>query len=686
MGRPVICVDMGGTTTRVGAFDAGEVQPGVIRFATKECGGREAHLDRIAAAVTRLRESFDTSEVGLAVGATVDAAGVIRNASMMWDGPNTGFDLAGAVAARLPWAEVSALNDIAAAAYRYAELERFALVTVSTGVAVKVFAGGLVLDDEQLGGEVGHVPVDVPESIAALGVPRCDCGNAGDLCAYTSGPAAARVGAMLARHDAGLWQESKLFVLCDGSARRMTTRFIADAAHSGDAFALRLLEIVTRPLATQILHTSALLGLRNFVVMGGFAQGVGEPWFGALRANLRSLLPGGGWFTGWRPSDVDALVRPSLDGDDSLAGMGCYLLTRREETRRLHKPVRAGRVTVRRQTLACGREQFVGRVHYAGICGTDLQMLRGERGCEPGVLGHECVGEITEVGEDVLGLAPGQVFGVNPNHPLDEHDKIGHNQPGVFREHVVWDAHMAARGQIVALPSARPEWVLLEPLACTVRSLSLRPALGNVLVLGAGVSGLLHVMLARRWGATRVLLANRGVSRMDNAVARGVLAAPECLPLASFSPDALACGPIDTAVVTVSGGGGPSIVESLWPLLADGATVHLFGGFLPDSVIRLPDGSTVASQPIRCGQAHPVTLPGGRTCTLVGSRGASAGDFQVAISTGLDLAPLISHAVSLEAAPAALASLAATGRVDGDVPLRVIIDMSLRGKEIRRLG
>jgi threonine dehydrogenase-like Zn-dependent dehydrogenase/predicted NBD/HSP70 family sugar kinase len=699
MTEPVICVDMGGTTTRVGAYQAGTLMPGVVRFATKESGGRDGHLDQIATAVARFHEAYGGREVGLAVGATVDTAGVVRNASMLWGRAETGFDLVGALAARLPWAAVTALNDIAAAAYRYQGMGRFAIVTISTGVAVKVFAGGLVLDDEQLGGEVGHVPVDVPEAIAALGVPRCECGNGGDLCSYTSGPAAVRLAGMLAVHDAPQWRESKLFVLCEGTASRITTRLIADAAAAGDGFALRLLAIATRPLAAHLLHMSALLGLRRFVVMGGFALGVGEPWFAALRANLRALLPGGGWFTGWSPSDVDSLVQPSLDGDDSLAGMGRYLVARKAETRELHKPVGARLVTLRRRSLACGREQFVGRVHYAGVCGTDLQMLRGERGNEPGVLGHECVAEIVEVGRDVRGLAVGDVFGVNPNHPYDEHDKIGHNQSGVFREHVVWDRHLAARGQIVALPSSRPEWVLLEPLACTVRSLRLRPTgestqpsppettqpgLGNVLVLGAGVSGLLHVLLARRWGASRVLLANRNLSRMEEAVARNVLPLADCLQLASPSTVDNQVGLVDTAIVTVSGGTGPALVESLWPVLADGATVHLFGGFLPDSVIRLPDGSVVPSQPIRWGQPHPVALPGGRACLLVGSRGASAADFGTAISAGIDLAPLVSHTVSLEAAPGVLASLTETGRVDGELPLRVVIDMSLAGKQIHR--
>ncbi|MEN3306982.1 MAG: hypothetical protein V7603_3184 [Micromonosporaceae bacterium] len=705
-----ICVDMGGTTTRVGRCAGELLLPGTVRFATPKPAGsgsiREAHLDQIANDVDRARRGARQPwprEVGLAVGATVDSAGRVRNASMLWHEASGGFDLAGAVCARLPWAEVHVANDIAAAAWRYRSLGRFGLVTVSTGVALKVFDdrlafdNKLVLDADGLGGEIGHVPVEPPAALAGTEPPWCECGNTGDLCSYTSGPAAVRLTALLARTWANRWRESKLHVLCEGDAGRITTHRLALAANSGDEFVAEVLRVSTGPLARQLLHISALLGLRRFVVMGGFAHGVGTPWFAALRANLRALLPGGGWFTGWAAADADALVRPSQDGDDSLVGMAGLLAARRTLHRELHKPVGAARTAVRRLPRPlCGREQFAARVAFAGICGTDLQMLRGERGCEPGVLGHECVAQVVEVGADVRAVRAGQVIAVNPNHPYDEHDKIGHNQPGVLRDIAVWDGWLAERGQAVPLPDdGRAEWVLLEPLACTVRSLGLaRSRTGSTLVLGAGVSGLLHVLLARAWGARQVLLANRGAARLRLAQERGLVPAADCLPVSDDLPgavlDATGGAGADTVVVSLSST-GPSIVELLWPALADGATVHLFGGFAPGTELRTPAGQAVPAHPIRCGEPFRVPLPGGRTCTLVGSRGAAAGDFRTALAagtegTGLPLAALVSHVVSLDAAPAVLDELAGTGRVRGEPALRVVVDLSLSGPSVRAVN
>jgi threonine dehydrogenase-like Zn-dependent dehydrogenase/predicted NBD/HSP70 family sugar kinase len=717
-----IVVDMGGTTTRIGVYHQEQLLPGTIRFATpKPAPGRsvrEQHLDLIATETDRLRSraGLDLREVGVAAGATVDASGRVRNATMLWGETSADVDLRAALEARLPWADVVVCNDIAAATWRYQHLGRFALVTVSTGIAVKIFddalpfAAKLILDEDGLGGEIGHVRIDATAPGPPLpgtgddgdGAPWCECGNIGDLCSYASGPAAARAAARYARAAPARWRGSALYSLCDGQIDRIATRPLAAAARVGDDFAMEVLHAATRPLAAVILQLSAQLGLRRFVVMGGFAHGVGAPWFSALRSGLGDLLPGGGWFTGWTGTDLDALVSPSAgDDNDTLLGMGTFLAARRMQAGELYKPVGENRTVVRyRSRPRCGREQFAARIMFAGICGTDLQILRGERGCEPGVLGHECVAQVTEAGADAGGLHPGQVFAVNPNHPNDEHDKLGHNQPGVLREIAVWDRHMADRGQLIHLPEdSSAECVLLEPLACAVRSLRVGRDEWKgrrVLVVGAGVSGLLHVILARQGQAGQVLLANRGTQRLHTAVARGLLPAEDCLPLgtglAASLEHATEGAGLDSVFVSVSGSTGPSVVASLWPCLSDGATVHLFGGFPPDAVIRTPGGDLVAAQPIRSrGEARQVSLPDGRSCTLVGSRGAGAEDFQRAADACLTmdaeeprLASLVSHVVSLDATPAVLAELAADGCVDGAPALRVVVDLRLRGQVVRR--
>src|ERR1700685_1668474 len=61
-------------------------------------------------------------------------------------------------------------------------------------------------------------------------------------------------------------------------------------------------------------------------------------------------------------------------------------------------------------------EDVVVEVTSSAICGTDLHMYDGRTGAEPGlVLGHEPLGVVREVGEDVHLVRPGQRV-VIPTH------------------------------------------------------------------------------------------------------------------------------------------------------------------------------------------------------------------------------------------------------------------------------
>ena len=55
-----------------------------------------------------------------------------------------------------------------------------------------------------------------------------------------------------------------------------------------------------------------------------------------------------------------------------------------------------------------GPDQVVIQVHNAGICGTDIHILKSENVIDPPVvMGHEVCGEIVEVGTGVTGFAVG---------------------------------------------------------------------------------------------------------------------------------------------------------------------------------------------------------------------------------------------------------------------------------------
>ena len=56
------------------------------------------------------------------------------------------------------------------------------------------------------------------------------------------------------------------------------------------------------------------------------------------------------------------------------------------------------------------------KIKYAGICGTDLQIVKGNETIVPGIImGHEAVGIITEKGNNVTEYNIGEAVIIDPN-------------------------------------------------------------------------------------------------------------------------------------------------------------------------------------------------------------------------------------------------------------------------------
>ena len=159
--------------------------------------------------------------------------------------------------------------------------------------------------------------------------------------------------------------------------------------------------------------------------------------------------------------------------------------------------------------------EFLMRVMASGICGSDvLEWYRIKTA--PRVLGHEATGEIAEVGAGV-GFKVGERVFVSHHVPCNrcEYCRSGHHtacdtlhktnyDPGGFSEYVRVPG-INVRSGVYRLPKnlSYEEGTFIEPLACVLRGQRMaRVGRGDrVLVLGAGISGMLHIMNARRLGA-----------------------------------------------------------------------------------------------------------------------------------------------------------------------------------------
>jgi D-arabinitol dehydrogenase (NADP+) len=196
---------------------------------------------------------------------------------------------------------------------------------------------------------------------------------------------------------------------------------------------------------------------------------------------------------------------------------------------------RPGTFEVRQTAVpGLGAGDVLLRVLVAGVCGTDLHLHDGEFGpTYPLTPGHEFVGEVVEVGSGVAQELTGRQVVV------DNTASCGHciecrrarpaycqtliaqgvNAPGGFAEFVV----TAANRCFVVDDLPAEVAVFAEPVACVIHGLdmlALRPG-SDVLLFGAGPTGLLLTQLLSRSGAGRLTVAAPTQAKLDLALARG---------------------------------------------------------------------------------------------------------------------------------------------------------------------
>jgi L-iditol 2-dehydrogenase len=183
-----------------------------------------------------------------------------------------------------------------------------------------------------------------------------------------------------------------------------------------------------------------------------------------------------------------------------------------------------------------GPGEALVRARACGICSGDVVPWYIRKKA-PLVFGHEPVGEITAVGDDVSAFRPGERVFVHHHAPCFRCRacargefvqcpawKQSHLDPGGMAEYFRVPAGNLA-GDTLHLPDAvsDADGTLVEPLACVVKSLARAGSIdgASVLIIGLGVMGQLHVLLARHLGARQILAADLVASRCARAARLG---------------------------------------------------------------------------------------------------------------------------------------------------------------------
>lgn len=341
----------------------------------------------------------------------------------------------------------------------------------------------------------------------------------------------------------------------------------------------------------------------------------------------------------------------------------------------------------------------------AGVCGTDLQILRGLRPDPARVLGHEGVARVVAVGPAPADMAPrvGERVLVDPTHPSDDAFLLGHNVAGLWAERVLVPVAAVRDGLVVRAPDPGPATpsgpdhdaavvaALAEPLSSVLEGHRVTTGVSartpsTLVVWGGGVVGRLAV---RWWRHRRPDLRVLHVHRPGEPP---LLPEPGTLALAADDRDLTAvlvglAGPV-TAVVATPRTASLEAVAALVGLCRAPLTIDLHAG-LPAgpagwngveetvdlAALRALNRAGRPADPV----ARTVARRGAAPVTLVGHRGVDPATLQraahVVSGDPTAWADLVTHHVGLDDAPRAIRAM-----VDGDrhVDGRPVLKLAVR--------
>ena len=239
-----------------------------------------------------------------------------------------------------------------------------------------------------------------------------------------------------------------------------------------------------------------------------------------------------------------------------------------------------------------GEGELLVDMEACGLCGTDLEKMRGEYVASKPVLGHEAVGTVSALGPGVSGFSEGdRVF---PHHHVPCHScylckrgketmcdsyRSSNLVPGGFSESFVVPRWNVDGGGVFKLPGSLSFETasLIEPLACCVRGMNacrVRPG-DSVLVAGAGPVGMMHALLLKAAGAT-VMVSDISEARLEFARRAGVGsvidARKEDVPSRARGGD-----PRRGADVAIVASGSSAAILQALRAVRKGGTVCIFG-------------------------------------------------------------------------------------------------------------
>ena len=309
---------------------------------------------------------------------------------------------------------------------------------------------------------------------------------------------------------------------------------------------------------------------------------------------------------------------------------------------RIVEPFKTEVVTLDQPSI--GPDDVLIQVKAAGICGTDIHILKGEYAFArfPMVPGHEFSGEVVAVGDNVTRFKPGDRVTADPNIPCNRCESCQRNEPnqcenlaaiGVTRDGAF--AEYVSAPESVTFPIGAMSYsdaALIEPLACVawgLQRVQIQPG-NRVLIFGAGPMGALLAQAVAAAGASQVDITDVVPWRLSMMEELGV---SHAVPADDLSKNAKAFAPQGYDVV-VDATGVPAVIQKTLDYARPRGKVWIFG--------VAPDNATVQFSPYEVFR---------KDLSIIGSFAVNR-TFHESImlirSGKINLQPLVSHQLPIE--------------------------------------
>ena len=317
-----------------------------------------------------------------------------------------------------------------------------------------------------------------------------------------------------------------------------------------------------------------------------------------------------------------------------------------------------------------GMTSILIKVKFTAICGTDLNIYRNASNVDlPRTLGHEITGIVADKGENVTRVEIGDRVVVDPvyfcgqcqlcsegkSYLCPKGGLLGRESDGGFAEYVVVnEINVFKIPEDISFAEAT-QIQTLSTIYHSQKRLHVEPG-KSIMVVGMGVTGLLHVQLAKASGATPIVAVDVFQSKLELAKKYGA-------DVAIKVPDSSAIDKIRNATrgkgpsAVIEAVGIPSTVSLSMESVASGGKVLLFG---------------VGHQPFTGWDSYIIYF---KELNVVGTRAASNIDWQPSIDLvengSINLKPLVTHILPLQDVQTAFAVM----DEGGEGVIRVVVEM-----------